>query len=40
MTEEIRVNKAKFDNLLKRMLVTPPLPKSQVNVKRPKPKKK
>jgi hypothetical protein len=34
------VDKTKFDALLKRMLATPPLPKSEVKVEKPKPKKK
>jgi len=38
--KEIAVPKAKFDALLQRMLVTPPLPKSEVTAKKPKAKKK
>ena len=37
---EIAIDKEKFDNLLKKMLATPPLPKSEVKVAKPKPKKK
>jgi hypothetical protein len=37
---EIVVGKTKFDALLTRMLNTPPLPKSEVKVAHPKPKKK
>jgi hypothetical protein len=37
---EIVVDKTKFDALLTRMLNTPPLPKSEVKVAHPKPKKK
>jgi hypothetical protein len=37
---EIVVDKSKFDALLTRMLNTPPLPKSEVKVKKRKPKKK
>jgi hypothetical protein len=32
MPEEITVDKEKFDTLLRRMLETPPLPKSEVKV--------
>ena len=37
---EIAIDKEKFDNLLRKMLTTPPLPKSEVKVAKPKPKKK
>ena len=37
---EIKVDKEKFDHLLQKMLQTPPLPKSEVRVAKPKPKKK
>jgi len=37
---EIAIDKGKFDALLKKMLDTPPLPKSEVKVANPKPKKK
>ncbi len=40
MPEEILVDKAKFNRLLTKMLNTPPLPKSEVKVEHPKPKKK
>jgi hypothetical protein len=40
MADEITVNKRKFDALLQKMLKTPPLPKSEVKVAKPKPKKK
>jgi hypothetical protein len=36
----VTVQKDKFDALLKKMLDTPPLPKSEVKVDKPKPKKK
>jgi hypothetical protein len=39
MPEEITVNKNKFDALLRKMLATPPLPKSEVKTPRSKPKK-
>lgn len=39
MSEDVRVDKAKFDSLLRAMLSTPPLPKSEVKVGKPKPKK-
>ncbi len=39
MPEEIKVDKSKFDSLLKKMLETPPLPKADVKVANPKPKK-
>jgi hypothetical protein len=37
---EITVKKKKFDSLLGQMLNTPPLPKSEVKVNKPKPKKR
>jgi len=37
---EIAVDKDKFDGLLRKMLATPPLPKSEIKVANPKPKKK
>jgi hypothetical protein len=40
MPEEITVDKNKFDILLRKMLDTPPLPKSEVRVANPKPKKR
>lgn len=40
MNEEIAVEKSKFDRLLRKMLATPPLPKSEIKVKNPKPKKR
>ena len=40
MTEDARVDKSKFDALLKAMLSIPPLPKSEVRVGKPKPRKK
>jgi hypothetical protein len=40
MPEEITVDKSKFDTLLRKMLDTPPLPKSEVKVAKPKPKRK
>ena len=40
MPEEIVVPKAKFDKLLKKMLATPPLPKAEIRVANPKPKKR
>lgn len=39
MADEIKVDKDKFDRLLRKMLETPPLPKSEVRVANPKPKK-
>ena len=39
MAKDVKVDKVKFDGLLKAMLNTPPLPKSEVKVKNPKPKK-
>jgi hypothetical protein len=40
MTQEIVVNKPKFDHLLRKMLETPPLPKVDIKVANPKPKKR
>jgi len=40
MPEEITVDKEKFDTLLRRMLDTPPLPKSEIKVAKPKPNKR
>jgi hypothetical protein len=40
MPKDIVVDKGKFDRLLRKMLNTPPLPKSEVRVAKPKPKKK
>ena len=40
MAQEVTVDKGTFDTLLKKMLDTPPLPKSEVKVAKPKPKKK
>jgi hypothetical protein len=40
MPDDVTVNKAKFDTLLKKMLATPPLPKAGIKVANPKPKKK
>jgi hypothetical protein len=40
MPDDIVVDKTKFDALLQQMLKTPPLPKSEVKVEKPKPKKK
>lgn len=37
---EVTIEKAKFDALLRKMLATPPLPKSEVKADKPKPKKK
>jgi hypothetical protein len=39
MAKDIQIEKDKFDALLKVMVSTPPLPKSEVKVKKPKPKK-
>jgi hypothetical protein len=38
--DPVTVDKNKFDELLRKMLETPPLPKSEVKVANPKPKKK
>jgi len=40
MAKGAKVDKAKFDALLGAMLSTSPLPKSEVKVENPKPKKK
>jgi hypothetical protein len=40
MPQEITADKTKFDHLLRKMLATPPLPKSEIKVKNPKPKKR
>lgn len=40
MPDDIKVDKSKFDTLLKKMLATPPLPKDDVTVAKPKPKKR
>ena len=40
MPDDVVVNKKKFDALLGKMLATPPLPKAEVKVENPKPKKK
>jgi len=40
MAQDITVDKTKFDSLLGRMLQSPPLPKSEVKVEHPKPKKR
>ena len=40
MAEDVKVDKAKFDALLRAMLSPPPLPKSEVKVGKRKPKKK
>ncbi len=40
MPDDVTVDKTKFDALLKKMLETPPLPKADVKVANPKPKKK
>jgi len=39
MPDEILVDKTKFDRLLRKMVNTPPLPKSEVKVAKPKPNK-
>ena len=38
--DPIIVEKTKFDRLLRKMLATPPLPKADIKVKNPKPKKR
>jgi hypothetical protein len=38
MAQDVKVNKNKFDSLLKKMLATPPLPKDEVKTPRSKPK--
>jgi len=40
MNDDLIANKGKFDRLLRKMLATPPLPKSEVKVAKPKPKKR
>lgn len=40
MTEDIKVNKDKFDTLFRKMLTPLPLPKGEVTTPRSKPKKK
>jgi hypothetical protein len=40
MPQQILVDKAKFETLLRKMVNTPPLPLSEVRVAKPKPKKK
>ena len=40
MAQDITVDKNKFDSLLGKMLVTPPLPKADVKVAKPKPNKR
>jgi hypothetical protein len=40
MPDDAVVEKTKFDTLLRKMLATPPLPKSEVKVAKPKPKKR
>jgi hypothetical protein len=40
MTQDVAVNKSKFDRLLRKTLETPPLPKADIKVANPKPKKK
>jgi hypothetical protein len=40
MTQDIVVNKPKFDRLLRKMLETPPLPKAEVRTPRSKKKRK
>jgi len=40
MPDDVVVDKSKFDSLLGRMLKTPPLPKADVKVQHPKPKKR
>lgn len=40
MPDDLAVDKSKFDVLLGQMLKTPPLPKSEVKVVKPKPKKR
>jgi hypothetical protein len=39
VAEDVKVDKCKFDALLQKMLSTPPLPKSEVKVKKRKPKR-
>jgi hypothetical protein len=40
MPDDIKVDKSKFDSLLKKMLATPPLPKDDVKTPRSKSKKR
>jgi hypothetical protein len=40
LSSEVAVDKGKFDRLLGKMLTTPPLPKSEIKVANPKPKKR
>jgi hypothetical protein len=40
MAKDIVVDKDEFNTLLKKMLNTPPLPKSEIRVAKPKPKKR
>jgi hypothetical protein len=40
MAQDITVDKNKFDSLLGKMLATPPLPKADVKVAKPKPNKR
>ena len=40
MAEDVKVDKDKFDALLQKMLNAQPLPRSEVKVAKPKPKKK
>jgi hypothetical protein len=40
LSSDITVDKDKFDRLLGKMLASPPLPKSEIKVANPKPKKK
>jgi hypothetical protein len=40
MADEIKADKDKFDRLLRKMLDSSPLPKSEVKVANPKPKKR
>jgi len=40
MSDDVVVDKSKFDALLKKMLETKPLPKDEIKVANPKPKKK
>ena len=37
---DVSVSKSKFDALLGKMLATPPLPRSEIRVSKPKPRKK
>jgi hypothetical protein len=40
MAKDITADKERFNTLLKKMLQTPPLPKTEVKVEKPKPKKR